>query len=305
MPQVIERPCATCGQLLEPVMASLGMMSHPSCSVHDVTDVQEEVPVGQPMFDTIEGKPKGVPLPDVAADLAAELITMVRWNEEFSPRAQQVSLGPSDLGHECDRALAYKVAGIRGPNMGDPWPAFVGSAIHERLEGVIRKYCNEFGGTWLIEGRVVVDPLISGRADLVRGPDVVDIKSAGKDMMDKVRKQGPPDRYLTQINAYAYGLIRAGHRIERVSLAFFPRSGWLNDLFVWTAPYDEAIAVAGLKRPYELAQKIQELDILNNPHRWEQIPATPGFGCQWCSLFNKHKKAEDGADDKSCPGWNK
>lgn len=305
MPPVIIRDCEVCGKPLDPMMASLGLMSHPGCSVPDVAHPEQSPAVPADPFDTMDHRPKGVPLPAEAENLKAELLTMVRWAEEFSPRSQQVSLGPSDLGHECDRALAYKVAGIKGHNMGDPWPAFVGSAIHERLEGVIRKYQNEYGGSWLIEGRIVIDPLITGRADLVRAPDVVDIKSAGKDMMDKVRKDGPPKRYLTQINAYAYGLIRAGHQIERVSLAFFPRSGWLTDLFVWTAPYDEGLATEGIQRPYALAKKIEELEILDNPHRWEQIPATPGFGCQWCSLFDKHRTLEEGADNKGCPGWNK
>lgn len=305
MPEVIERSCASCGRQLDPVMASLGMMSHPACTVSDVGEVHEEQAVGQVTFDTPVSGVKGIPLPEEAENLKAELTTIVRWYEEFSPRAQQVSLGPSDLGHECDRALAYKVAGIRGNNMGDPWPASVGSAIHSRLEMMIRDYQAANGGAWQIERKIKVDPMITGRADLVRPPDLVDIKSAGKDMMDKVKRETPPRRYLVQINAYAKGLRDEGIDIQRVSLAFFPRSGWLSQLHVWTAPYDEALALEGIQRPYLLAQKLQELDILANPHRWEQIPATPGMGCNWCSLYNKHRKPEEGANDKMCPGWNK
>jgi len=305
MPSVIERACGSCGQPLDPTMASLGMMSHPACSVHDIQDVHEEQPVGDNPFDQAVKAPKGLPLPQDSEELKAELLTMIRWAEEFSPRAQQVSLGPSDLGHECDRALAYKVAGLKGPNMGDPWPAFVGSAIHERLEGVIRSYQVANGGTWQIEKRIKVDDLISGRADLVRPPLLVDIKSAGKDMLDKVKKNDPPDRYLIQINAYAKGLRNAGIEITKVALAFFPRSGWLTDLHVWVGHYSEDLAMRGIRRPYELAQKLTELDIINNPDKWNDIPATPGFGCQWCSQFDKHRMLEEGADAKGCPGWNK
>lgn len=303
MPPTVKRQCAVCGGDLDPTMASLGMLSHPACSVSGVLEEVVNPKVVNP-FTPTSAKVGPIPLPELAGDLKAEFMTMVRWATEFDPRAQQVSLGPSDLGIECDRRLAYKIAGLRGFNPGDPWAALVGSAIHVRLEDIIRRYAAQHGGTWLIEEKVVVDPRVSGSADLVRAPLVVDIKSTGPDMMTKVMKQGPPWSYKAQINLYAKGLRDAGHQIDHVAFLFVPRSGRLDGFHVWADDYDPQIAKAALDRAYGLAKQLTELNIMDNPHRWEQIPANPSYLCQYCPMFNKHRRAEEGADDKHCPGWN-
>ena len=301
MPDAIERMCAGCGEPLEPIMVSLGLMSHPGCSVDDVVETQTVPTSG---FDDSAVRTGYVPLPDLADDLAAELSTMIRWHDENQPRSQQISLGPSDLGIECQRQLGYKIAGIRGFNHGDPLPGFVGSSLHARLEDVIKAYAKDYGERWMIERRVHVTPLISGSADLVRPPLVLDIKSAGKDVIDKARKEGPSAKYLTQINLYAYGLNREGIKIDQVALAFVPRAGWLKDVYVWAAPYDEKIARKALERLHIITESLRAMNIMDNPARWEQVPATPGFGCQWCSHFNKEMGPNEPATDKMCAGWN-
>lgn len=307
MTAVQERNCAACHQPLSPTQAALGMMSHPGCTVPNVDRGAETsgARVDENPFDLHDEKVGGVPLPGLADDLQAEFMTMVRRYEEFTPRATQAHLGPSDLGGECDRRLGYKIAGVRGHHVGDPWPAAVGSAIHAYFENIVRKYGREYGGAWLIEHKVIVDPNVRGSADLVRAPLVVDLKSAGKDMMDKVRKQGPPLSYKRQINLYAKGLIQEGHKIEQVAFVFVPRSGWLRDMYVWAAPVDLSIADEALARAYGIAEKVMQLDVLGNPHRWEQVPATPSYLCNWCPMFDKHRTAEEGADGRGCPGLNK
>lgn len=306
MPDVIVRTCPVCQEQLEPIMASLGMMSHPGCSVEGLPEEQHNpASINQVNpFDDSATRNGYIPLPELAQDLQAEFTTMIRWHEEFTPRSQQLSLGPSDLGTECDRELAYKIAGIRGYNHGDPWPGFVGSSIHARLGDVIRAYAKEHGGAWLIENRVVVDPLISGHADIVRSPLVVDFKSGGKDVIDRARKEGPSHKYLVQIHSYAKGLIDAGHPITQVALVYLPRAGWLRDMYVWAAPYDPKVPIAALTRAYGIARHLKESDIRNNPDLWETIVPTPGFGCTWCGLFNKEMGPDEPATDKGCAGWN-
>lgn len=307
MTAVQERACASCGQPLSPTMAALGLMSHPGCSVPDVTTGTSVGPtgLGENPFNLHDERIGGVPLPEVAENLKAEFMTMIRHHEEFTPRATQAHLGPSDLGGECDRRLGYKIAGIRGNHVGDPWPAAVGTSIHHYIEDIVRKYGAEYGGAWLVEHRITVDANVRGSADLVRAPLVVDIKSAGKDMMDKVRKQGPPLSYRRQINLYAKGLVNSGVRIEQVAFVFVPRSGWLKDMYVWAAPVDLALADEALARAYGIAEQVFQLDVLNNPHRWEQITGNPSYLCNWCPMFDKHRSAEEGADGRGCPGMNK
>lgn len=291
--------CAVCGNPLDPILASIGMLSHPACSVTGVLGEQDNPTSVNPFT-----APGDSPLMDLATDLKAEFTTMVRWYEEFTPRKMQMALGPSDLGTECDRRLAYKIAGVTGYNVGDPWAAFVGSAIHSRLEEVIRKYAKETGGAWLIEERIVVDPLIRGRADLVHDDMVIDIKSASPDVMKKLPDTGPRGSYLPQIHAYAKGLNDAGRKITKVAFVFVPRSGRLDDMFVWADEYQPEIAEKALKRVYGFARRLEQIDILNNPHLWELVPAKPDFlWCQYCPLFNRAMGAKDPATDKGCAGY--
>lgn len=287
--------CEVCGKELEEGFVFLGLPSHPPCIVAAMTSA----PMANPFM-----APGDSPIVDIAEDLKAEFTTMIRWHEEFAPRTMQVALGPSDLGTECDRRLAYKIAGIAGFNRGDPWAAFVGSAIHTRIEGVIRKYAKEHGGTWLIEERIVVTPEISGRADLIRDNMVIDIKSASPDVIKKLPDTGPRGSYLPQIHSYAWGLNQAGHRIDKVAFVFVPRSGRLDDMWVWVDAYRPEIAEAALKRVYGFARRLGEMDILNNPHLWETVPATPDYmWCQFCPLMNRGMSPDEPATDKGCPGY--
>lgn len=291
--------CTICGEPLTKVMFALGILSHPACTVPTVTE-----PVSS--STSVFSDPGAIPLPELAADLKAELMTIVRWDTEFAPRSKQVRLGPSDLGATCDRRLAYKIAGLQGNHQGDPLPAYIGSAVHTKLEESIRRYAQQHGGAWLIEEKVVVDPLIRGSADLVRAPLVVDIKTAGKTMMDKVKKEGPPEKYLTQINLYAKGLRDAGHDITQVAFLFVPREGWLTSTYAWAAPYDETIARRALVRTYALARKLTEMGIRDHPERWAEIPSAPEFGeCTYCSMYSRHRTSAEVADGTGCPGFNK
>jgi hypothetical protein len=303
MPPALKINCRVCDRPLDPLMASLAILSHPACNVPgvEVVELPEEAP---PAFTRVNDAKAPCPLPEVAAEVQAQMTTMVRMFEQFDARSQQLSLGPSDLGTECDRNLGYKIMGLRGANFYDPWPAFVGSAIHHRMGEVITAHAAEVGGAWLIEEKVIVDPLISGHADLTRGNLVVDLKSAGPDAMKKIAKEGPPHKYLVQLNCYAKGLRDAGHPVDTIVFVFLPRSGWLTSMYVWAAPYDEALATSAIARAYAVGRLLGELDVQNFAHRWEQVPATPGDACIWCPMYDKHRPPERGADDKGCPGKN-
>ena len=66
-----------------------------------------------------------------ATALKHELSQVILWNEHNAPRSLQRAIGPSELGDPCDRKLAYRIAGIEPVNFGDPWPAIVGTSIHD------------------------------------------------------------------------------------------------------------------------------------------------------------------------------
>jgi LAGLIDADG DNA endonuclease family protein len=79
------------------------------------------------------------------------------------PRNVQRHLGPSELGHRCDRQLVGKMAGVSfGPGAGnmlhDPWASIVGTAIHAFLDDAFKWESRRNGDRWVSEARVTPDP---------------------------------------------------------------------------------------------------------------------------------------------------
>lgn len=293
-------------------MASLGMFNHPSCDKVpqdiELTSPPAEAPAVA-AFTPVDPKVTACPLPDVAKAVKDELTTILCWAEASRERSLQVRLGPSELGVECERQLGYRIMGLQGPNldMADPWAGFVGSAIHHRTEESIRRYeaAHPLAPRWNIEEHVEIVPgLIEGSADLNRDDVLVDEKSAGKTVMADVKKNGPSKKYQVQIMLYAYGLRRKGRMITKVALAFVPREGYLRDMFVWAAPYDEALALEAIARPYRIRDDLVRLQVQQYPLNWEKIPAAPSYmGCQYCPMWERYAGVGVGATDKSCPGY--
>lgn len=248
------------------------------------------------------------PTVDPAAQaLKQELSEIILWNEQNSPRSKQIGVGPSELGDPCDRRLAYRLAGVPAVNIwADPWPAIVGTSIHAWLEHAINVYQETNGDRgWLTELRVHPDELVRGSSDVfnVRTATVVDHKTCGAHTMRKLHKgQPPPDGYVTQVQLYGLGHTRAGREVKKVALIFYPRSGWLDDAYVWIAPYDEEIALKALERMYRIADQLIDFDIERNPHRFQLIDSAPGDSCVWCDHFCKEKDPDAAADQNGCPG---
>lgn len=255
-------------------------------------------------FFTGFSAPSG-PDPECQA-LKREIMNIVLWNEHQSPRSQQIAIGPSELGVICDRRIAYKLANIPAINdLSDPWPAVVGTAVHDWLEKAVNNYQAHNGDLgWLTEMRVYPDPLVKGRSDVYNHQKqlILDYKTAGTQVMRKVKKGEIPQAYIKQIHIYGLGHERAGRPVKEVALAFFPRSGWLDDMVIWKAPYDESIAKEALNRMYRIGYQLIDLDIENNPHRFEQIDATPGDDCTWCAWFSRSAEQDAAASQFGCPG---
>jgi hypothetical protein len=246
--------------------------------------------------------------PDPAATaLKRSLAEMILWHEHHSPRSQQKRIGPSEIGNPCDRRIAYRVAGTTAVNVwGDPWPAIVGTAIHSWLESAITKYQSETSRhDWLTEIAVQPDPLVRGRSDAFHIPSctVVDFKTTNADTMRKLRKgEKPAPGYVTQVDVYGLGHENAGRQVKNVALVYYPRSGWLDDAFVWVTQYDRSIALKAIDRLYQIGFQLLDLDIEKHPERFADIPASPGDGCVWCPMFNRDMDPTIKASATGCPG---
>src|ERR1700743_2311924 len=96
---------------------------------------------------------------------------VVRYADRL-PRNVQRHLGPSELGHLCDRQLVGKMAGVslgsgNSNNMHDPWASIVGTAIHAFLEQAFhwesqrlieeQHLTNMRQGRWFTEKRVTTE----------------------------------------------------------------------------------------------------------------------------------------------------
>lgn len=290
--------CRKCGQLLDARTYRLPEAPFQGAEFHIGCEAQE-VPVPVEF-----GNPGGVD--PFTAQLKQDLIDVIRWADSHSERSQQEDIGPSEIGNECDRFLAYRLVKWPAVNtMTDPWPAIVGTAIHNWLEAGFQKFQAAAGVTrWSTETTVHPDPFIRGHMDLFDHWlfTVIDWKTLGPTKQKKWIKSGPPGTNQDQIHLYARGKVAAGEKVEKVCLVGLPRSGWLEDMVVWVDDYRPERAQAALDRLYGVGQRALELDVVNHPERFNDIAATPDM-CTFCPFFQpKNRDSSAIADASGCPG---
>jgi len=278
-----EQICLGCRQPME--ILEPGFFYHPGCI---------------PAFTPVPGM-HGMTMYDL--ELREDLINVIQWAQKSSRRSRQVQLGCSEVGHDCDRRIAYTMAGIQGPNVNtDQWPAIVGTAVHTWMERAFDEYQHVHGvAEWLMELEVHPSPLVPGHTDLYHVPRalVLDWKFPGSEALKKMRAEGPSRQYMTQVQLYGLGQLLAGYKVERVGIAAIGRQGWLKDLFIHTVEFDRAVAETALQRVYDLGGRLIEAEVLDHPERWNDIPATPSRLCLWCPFYARGTRS---ASDKGCPG---
>lgn len=234
--------------------------------------------------------------------LKEDLTEVIRWANNHAGRSQQVALGCSEVGQECDLRLAYRMANMPSVhNGGDPWPAIVGTSIHAWMERAINDF-QAVNGTsrWLTELEVYPNALVAGHTDLydTETGTVLDHKFPSPDNFKKMKTDGPSAQYITQVQLYGLGHENAGRPVNRVGIVALGRQGWLKDLWVHTVPYDREHALAAVKRIYDLGARMIELG-LPESGAWQEIERSPTRLCSWCPMWNRN---ETEPSAKGCPG---
>lgn len=233
-----------------------------------------------------------------AADLAA-VTTAERIREDIAiasalaPRSMQATIGPSELGMACDRALAYRLTGASptGQSKSDPVAALVGSGIHLIMAECFRRLGGR-SGRYLIEHQVTYRG-ITGSVDLFdrRHRLAVDWKSTTKAKIKRVAHDGPPSRYLVQAMTYGAGLTEAGEAVDTIAIVYVPVDGTLGDIHAIVRPFDRAVADKAIDRFESLAR-----DVVTRG------PATASVHtsnlCRWCDFYRPGRDA----DAQGCPG---
>ena len=210
--------------------------------------------------------PYGGPITHEAAK--ASILAVIEDAITNHPRSLQKSIGPSEIGTECDHCLAAKLAGWDQVREGSAWLPTVGTAVHTWLEreAFTRAMFDAFNRPrYLMERRVAVGTIdgveITGSTDLV---DVVagrtwDWKIVGATTL-KSAKVSPSKRYIVQQMLYALGWRRLGILITDVGIAYLPRNDVsLRKAVFWSAPFDEAIALEALARADAMARNLRAL----------------------------------------------
>lgn len=239
-------------------------------------------------------------------ELRTEIQDVVYTYENSRPRTQQTRIGPSEIGEPCARKLAYKLSGLPAPEDGgsDPWYAIIGTAVHTWLSEALEHQndlARERGEDppWLIEQRVALRDDLDGTMDGFKIPAglALDHKVVGKTTHTKVKRHGPPEVYRGQIHGYGLGAARAGLPVQRVAIAFYPRTTDLRDLYVWSEPFDPTVALRALERVDRIVAVVRLLNPLRDPLQFRRIPKTPSEDCRYCPWL------EPGPDRGiRCPG---
>lgn len=238
--------------------------------------------------------------------LKQKLTDIIIWYDQENPRSKQQAIGPSEIGNQCDRRIGYRLANIPIINdKFDPWAGIVGTSLHSWLEKAVTAWCQAHGdGNWFTETTLYLNEFVEGHADLynVEHKAVIDWKSASQDVLNRSRLHGPSAGYMIQTHLYGYLFEQAKIPVERVALVFLPRAGRLQDMYVWSAPYDRSVAINALNRMYGIARQVVELDVLTKSHRWEELDHEAGKDCGFCPWFQPHRDIELPADHTGCRG---
>ena len=196
---------------------------------------------------------------DWPVTVAGELAEEIRHAVLNQPRSTQTTIGPSDLGMDCTRALLHKLNrdALPAPTPGTyprlPWLPFIGTATHSMLADIFAHSIHQFGADgprYLIEHRVNVGSVggqeVWGSSDLFDtfAGCVIDWKIVGPTTLKKVKAaRHPGNQYRSQGHSYGRGFVRAGFTVNNVMIVFLPRNGEFSERYIWAEPYDERVEI--------------------------------------------------------------
>jgi hypothetical protein len=234
--------------------------------------------------------------------LTGRVQAVVRAASSGSARNMQRAIGPSQIGNECDRSLAYQVMDMQAPRSGiDPWASIVGTAVHAWLAQAFTNENIRSGELrYLVETPVKLTDGIRGTADLfdLWEAEVIDHKILGVDSHRHIKNGAIPTKYRVQLHLYGRGFQLAGMPVSKVSIVAYPRSGFLDGIVTWSEPYNQALAEAAMDRLSRISAAALVLELDTNPDRWALIPHSPGPECTWCPFWRPGLLVDGGG----CPG---
>ena len=174
--------------------------------------------------------------------IANELIKTLSATSKQSARAQQESVGPSEIGG-CRRKVWYRINGQEKVNPNTLSLASVmGTAIHSYIQEAFQK-ADPTGFLYELEVEVNHDGL-RGHVDMYdrMNHEIVDWKTT------KIRNLSyfPSKQQRWQVQLYGYLMDKNGYTVENVTLVAIPRDGDERDIVYHSEPYNPEIALEAI-----------------------------------------------------------
>lgn len=249
---------------------------------------------------------------DPATELTlGDLQAVIKDYERNIERTLQKEIGPSEVGQPCDRRLVMQLLGAEEINGDrDQWPATVGTAVHELLASAFRRNNDVLVSQgkpprWIVEQPITIRPGLVGHTDLVDlwTWTIIDHKNVSVASLRAHKKAGHPGRqYEAQAHLYGLGWARAGLPVSKVAIAFYPKSGMMRDSWMWTADYDEGIALAALDRMDTLLATANEADLADQLDQYLWSLPRDHEHCDWCPWFDQSRTEPSENPAASCSG---
>lgn len=215
--------------------------------------------------DTRPVSGSSVPMSEFSRDLMVSLkqvFFQYQQRQTSDNRSAQTTMGPSEIGSPCDRRIVMSLLGVPAVAPGgDGFAAWLGTQAHAGVASML-EWASGSSGRYAVEV-----PLLFPSAHVPRGTSdaldrvlrvAVDHKFMGTYSLRKLRTKGRPSGvYRVQVHTYAYGQQLRGEKVDMVAIVAWPRQGAsLDEMYVWSEPYDPSIAIAALGRVHDLATRL-------------------------------------------------
>lgn len=157
-----------------------------------------------------------------------------------SERSLQREVGPSEIGG-CRRKVWHRLQGTAPLNPTLGMAAFMGTAIHEKIERRLSVLDND---RFMIEVEVEFDGL-KGHVDLYDtvAREVIDWKT----ITLKKKRWFPSEQQWTQVHVYGLLLSENGYPVDTVTLVGIPRDGNERDVVVKSQEWRRDVAEGALE----------------------------------------------------------
>lgn len=217
--------------------------------------------------------------------LISDLLTksLVGYDKQRD-RSVQIDIGPSQIGG-CRRQVYHQLTATPVTNEDtESLAAILGTFIHAGVAEAIKR-ADPFGDNFLIEQEFSYGDL-RGHVDLYIKDQchVVDWKTTKL----KNLRYFPSTQQRMQVQIYGYLLENNGYPVEQVSLAAVPRDGAMENIKIHTEPYDQEMALEGLRWLDEIKKIVANGEPAPAPEKHSVFcasycryyDATGAIGCQ-------------------------